>query len=68
MDVIVEVKGMSCNHCEKTVKDTLDNINGVQHVNVHLPSGKVEVKYDQTVIDLDTICKKIEEQGYEVAR
>ncbi len=68
MDVILDVKGMSCEHCEKTVKETLEHLNGVKHVKVHLSSGKVEVKYDQMVIDLNTICQKIDQQGYEVVR
>lgn len=68
MDVVLEVKGMSCSHCEKTVKDGLSNLNGVNKVEVHLDDGKVDVNYDQTVITLDEICNTIEDLGYDVNR
>ena len=68
MNVVLEVKGMSCENCVKSVKDALDGVNGVEHVDVHLDSEKVTIRYDQSVIDLNTICNKIEEQGYDVIR
>ena len=68
LDVELEVKGMSCGHCEKAVKDALTALNGVEQVDVHLDSGKVDVKYDQNTTDLEAICEKIEEQGYEVVQ
>lgn len=68
MDVLLEVKGMTCGHCEKAVKDTLHNLNGVSHVEVHLAEDKVNVEYDQMVISLEEICEQIEEQGFDVVR
>ena len=68
MNVVLEVKGMSCENCVKSIKDALEGVNGVEHVEVHLDSEKVTIRYDQSVIDLNTICDKIEEQGYDVIR
>lgn len=68
MDVELDVKGMNCEHCEKTVNDTLQELNGVEQVEVHLASDKVNVKYDQSIISLETICEAIEDQGYDVVR
>jgi len=66
MDVVLEVQGMSCSNCEKSVKDGLTNLNGVKEVNVHLKDGKVSVDYDQTAISLEAITNEIEELGYDV--
>lgn len=66
MDVILEVKGMSCGHCEKSVKDGLSNLKGVNTVEVQLDEGKVNVNYDKNEITLDEICDTIEDLGYDV--
>ena len=68
IDVVLDVKGMSCDHCKKAVHDALKDLSGIEHAHVYIDHGKVHVKYDHTVIDLETICEKIEEQGYEVVR
>lgn len=68
MDVILEVKGMSCGHCEKSVKDGLSNLKGVNTVEVQLDEGKVNVNYDKKEITLDEICDTIEDLGYDVNR
>lgn len=68
MDVELKVDGMSCAHCEKTVKEALFAVNGVKHVEVHLKDKIVNVKYDQSVVKLEEICNQIEEQGYDVVR
>ena len=68
LDVELDVKGMSCAHCEKAVKDALAQLDGVEHVTVHAKSGKVNVKYNQTITVLEAIFEKIEEQGYSVVR
>lgn len=68
MNVVLEVKGMSCGHCEKSVKDGLSNLKGVNTVEVQLDEGKVNVNYDKNEITLDEICDTIEDLGYDVNR
>ena len=68
MDVILEVKGMSCGHCEQSVKDGLSSLKGVNTVEVQLDEGKVNVNYDKNEITLDEICDTIEDLGYDVNR
>lgn len=68
MDVVLDVKGMSCGHCEKSVKNALNGLNGVNNVEVDLNSGKVEVNYDQAVVTLEKIAETVEDQGYDVER
>lgn len=68
MDVVLKVEGMSCGHCEKSVKDGLGKLNGVNNVEVQLEEGEVNVDYDQTVVSLEEICEQIEDLGYDVKK
>ncbi|OCA89210.1 MULTISPECIES: copper chaperone CopZ [unclassified Bacillus (in: firmicutes)] len=63
---ILNVKGMSCEHCVKAVEGSVSELNGVSSVKVTLDTGKVEVQYDPAMVNLETIKESIDEQGYDV--
>ncbi len=62
----LNVEGMSCSHCENSVKKTVGALNGVSSVNVDLKLKKVTVEFDPQRVSVDTIRDTIEDQGYEV--
>ena len=62
------VEGMSCSHCENSVKKAVGALNGVNSVTVDLKSNKVTVEYDVERVSLDTIKDTIEDQGYDVEK
>lgn len=62
------VEGMSCSHCENSVKKAVGALNGVDSVAVDLKSKKVTVEYDVERVSLDTIKDTIEDQGYDVEK
>lgn len=66
MPYTIEVKGMTCSHCEEAVKDTLEELDGVSEVVVHLDAGKVDVSYEENRVSLAQIKEAIEDQGYDV--
>lgn len=66
MEVSLDVKGMSCAHCEKAVKDAVGNLAGVERVEVHLDQDKVDVTFDENQVQVETIKEAIEDQGYDV--
>ncbi|HLS66815.1 MAG TPA: copper chaperone CopZ [Pseudogracilibacillus sp.] len=66
MEVTLDVKGMSCAHCEKAVKDAVGDLAGIESVKVHLDKDEVEVSFDKATIQVDTIKEAIEDQGYDV--
>lgn len=66
--ITLQVQGMSCEHCVKSIEENVGNLNGVKSVKVHLNNGTVDVEFDSTVISLEKITNEIEEQGYDVAR
>jgi copper ion binding protein len=63
----LNVNGMSCSHCESTVKKHVGALVGVDNVAVDLEAKKVTVEYDPEKVTIDIIKETIEDQGYEVA-
>ena len=43
------VKGMSCEHCKKSVEKALDSLKGVNEVDVNLEKETVTIKHDKSV-------------------
>jgi copper chaperone len=62
------VNGMSCSHCENSVKKAVGALNGVDSVRVDLISKKVFVEYDPEIVSMETIKETIEDQGYDVEK
>jgi len=42
-NLILNVEGMSCSHCENRVKNAVSSLNGVNSVNVDLANKKVSM-------------------------
>ncbi|ASN04825.1 copper chaperone CopZ [Virgibacillus necropolis] len=66
MQTTLAVRGMTCGHCEKAVKGSLEKLEGVKGVEVHLSAGKVDVSYDDAEVTIAEMREAIEEQGYDV--
>jgi copper ion binding protein len=65
MATIMQVKGMSCQHCVMSVTKALSQLEGIKNVQVDLAKG--EVRFDNTKsITSDQIQKAITNAGYEV--
>ena len=64
--VVLNVEGMSCMHCVKSIETAVGNLRGVEEVNVDLKRKTVAVSYDPTVLKVEAIREAIEEQGYDV--
>jgi copper ion binding protein len=64
MKKIIEIKGMSCEHCQARVEKALNAIDGVE--------AKVELKKNRAVVDLSKevadqlLNDAVTEAGYEV--
>lgn len=65
-NVILNVNGMSCSHCENAIKKAVGTMEGVDKVTVSLEGKTVVVDYDTSKVTLDQIKAEIEDQGYEV--
>lgn len=59
------VRGMTCDHCVKSVTEELTQIDGVLNVDVDLASGQVVVT-SETLLDTSEVQSAIDEAGYEL--
>ncbi len=64
--VTLKVQGMSCGHCVNTIEGSVNELKGISMVKVHLKEGTVEIEYSSNEVDLETIKRIIDEQGYDV--
>lgn len=62
----LNVGGMSCDHCKMAVTNALEELDGVNTVEVSVEKGKADVTYDDTKVNRDQMKEAIEEQGYDV--
>jgi copper chaperone len=60
----LRVMDFDCPSCASTVERALSNIEGVESVEVHYATGRVEIMYDTNVADPATFEQAIENQGY----
>lgn len=63
-ELILDVPGMSCGHCEAAVKGEVGKVAGVSGVVVDLTTKIVTVEGDQ--LDVAAITTAIDEAGFEV--
>lgn len=63
----LNVKGMTCNHCKMAVTGALEDLKGIDQVNVDVDKGTADVTYDPNTVTLDQMREAVEEQGYDVA-
>ena len=63
MEKILNVEGMSCNHCTATVKKALEEIDGVKEADVSLEGKNARVELDKDVAD-EALVKAVEDAGY----
>lgn len=60
----LKVTGMTCGHCEKTIKNALQKLK-IKNVKVDLETGIVSFKENKKV-SRETIARAIIEAGYQV--
>lgn len=65
-ELVLNVDGMSCSHCEHAVKTAVGALDGVENVAVDLKGKKVTTQYDPSKVNPDQIRSAIEDQGYDV--
>jgi len=62
----IKVEGMTCQHCVQTITEALNNITGLNTVNVDLVNKEVSVKFNENETKLKKIFDKIIEVGFEL--
>lgn len=63
---IMNIEGMSCQHCVQSVTDAIKKLQGVSEVDVNLESKTATVKYDESVLSTSDLSTVVENQGFDV--
>ncbi len=63
---IIDVGGMSCDHCVETVTKALNAFPGVHNVQVSLAQGNVSFDFEEDRVELEAVQKAITEAGFDV--
>lgn len=63
--IILNIGGMSCQHCVQAVERSLKSVAGVNSVQVELANSRAVVEYDETIFSLAMAEKAIVDQGYD---
>ncbi|WP_332778356.1 heavy-metal-associated domain-containing protein [Polaromonas sp.] len=61
MNQSLNVQGMTCGHCERTVINAVKQVDANAEVRVDLSTGKVEVQSDEP---REALIKAIVDEGY----
>ncbi|MFE7843927.1 heavy-metal-associated domain-containing protein [Microbacterium sp. NPDC057407] len=62
-----QVTGMSCSHCEASVRSEVEKIAGVETIQVDATSGSLVIASSQPLSDADVLAA-VDEAGYEAVR
>ena len=65
MKKTMKIEGMMCGHCEATVKNALEAVDGVESALVSHEKGSAEVTLTREVAD-DVLKKAVEDKDYKV--
>jgi copper chaperone len=64
--VVLNIGGMSCNHCKMAVEKALRSLDGVENASVDLAGSTATVEYDPGKVSGDDLKAIISEAGYQV--
>ena len=65
MRTVLQIEGMSCEHCVQHVKEALEAISGVKSAEVSLKDKSAAVEHGDKA-DLDKLKAAVEDAGYSV--
>ena len=58
-----QVTGMTCGHCEMSVREEVSKVTGVDDIQVSAASGSLVVT-SATAVDQDAVIAAVDEAGY----
>ena len=60
---VLKVSDMSCGHCELSVQEALDELDGLERAKADHATGDVEVAYDEGQVSVEQMGETIEESA-----
>ncbi|NLM51758.1 MAG: heavy-metal-associated domain-containing protein [Firmicutes bacterium] len=65
-NITLTIGGMSCEHCQRRIEKALQNLAGVEDVQVNLEAKTAQVQFDPAIINVEKIKAAVIDSGYEV--
>lgn len=65
--VVLNVPDISCEHCERTIRQALAPVKGIHRLDVNIPGKQVRITFDETEVRPDRLKEILNEEGYPVA-
>ncbi|RAX55152.1 hypothetical protein CCY99_00180 [Helicobacter sp. 16-1353] len=65
MKELLNIEGMTCNHCVEKIKKFVGECEGVQNININLENKTLEVEFIEPTT-IENIILAIEDSGFEV--
>ncbi len=65
-EIQLQVPEVHCDHCKTSLEGAVGALAGVENVQVTISDATMNVKFDDSSVELETIKQTIEEQGYAV--
>ena len=66
MNKILNVDGITCEHCVDTIKEAVEILDGIFNVDVDIEKKQVVVEFDEKIAKTEDLIDKIEEAGFKV--
>jgi copper ion binding protein len=60
----LQISGMTCGHCVRTVTEALEKVDGVEDARVDLEAGRAVVQYDAARTSSRALANAIMNEGY----
>ena len=64
--LILNIEGMTCNHCVKAVKNSISSLSGVNNINVSLSENNVTLEYDKNTLNKENKLRKTHELKFQM--
>ena len=65
--VTLNIDGMTCGGCVKSVTRLLEGVEGVEKAEVSLENKTAVITFDESKTDADALIDAVEDGGYDVA-
>ena len=65
--VVLTVPGITCEHCERAIREALTPVKGIQRLDVNIMAKQVRVTYDETQVATEKMKEILQQEGYPVA-
>lgn len=62
---IINIDGMTCENCVKSVHNVLSKLEGIESISVSLDNNNATVSFDDAVVSVNDIASAIDDAGFD---